>query len=154
MMKTMAVEPHLDAWLSVLHERDGTDILLTHGSPPLLRVDGKLAPLEGEEPLSGADIEKMARAQFHHEGVENESPTAGGPAHFAGELIRPGHESDFAFSWRDLARIRANAFYQRGHCSLSLRRIPMRIPSPGELGVPEVLASILRSPSGMILVTG
>ena len=65
-----------------------------------------------------------------------------------------GREVDFSFSWRDLARIRANAFYQRGQCSLSLRRIPMQIPTPTELGIPGVMAGILRNPSGLILVTG
>ena len=65
-----------------------------------------------------------------------------------------GHEVDFSFSWRDVCRIRANAFYQRGQCSLSLRSIPVRIPTPTELGIPEVMAGILHNPSGLILVTG
>ena len=56
--------------------------------------------------------------------------------------------------WRDLARVRGNAFYQRGQCSLSLRRIPMQIPTPTELGIPGVMAGILHNPSGLILVTG
>jgi twitching motility protein PilT len=68
--------------------------------------------------------------------------------------VRPGNEVDFSFSWRDKARIRANAFYQRSACSLSLRRIPMEIPTPEELGLPAAMAGILRSPSGLVLVTG
>lgn len=135
----MAVESRLDSWLSLLHDLNGTDILLTHNSPPLLRVDGKLSPLEDVKPLTGEDIEGLAKELF---GAKK------------GEDIRPGYEADFAFSWRDLARIRANAFYQRGECSLSLRRIPRQIPSPTELGVPGAMAGILRSPSGIILVTG
>jgi twitching motility protein PilT len=134
-----ALDPQLDAWLSILTDRDGTDILLAHDSPPRLRVDGKLTPLADEQPLTGGDIEKLSRQLFDDE---------------HGERVRPGNECDFAFSWRDQARIRANAFFQRGHCSLSLRRIPMRIPSPVELGIPDIMASILRSPSGLILVTG
>ncbi len=135
----MSVEPHLDAWLSQLHDRNGTDILLTHDTPPCLRVDGRLSPLAGAEPLTGAEIERITRTQM---GDEHE-----------GEL-RMGREVDFSFTWRDLARVRGNAFYQRGQCSLSLRRIPMRIPSPKELGIPSVMAAILRNPSGLILVTG
>ena len=46
----MAVEPHLDAWLAELSHRGGTDILLTAWSAPLLRVDGRLLPLEGPQP--------------------------------------------------------------------------------------------------------
>ena len=135
----MAVEPRLDAWLTVLHEYDGTDILLTDGSRPLLRIDGKLVPLEGAEPLTGEEIEVISRTQIRDQ---------------YGDRLHMGREVDFSFSWRDQARIRANAFYQRGSCALSLRRIPMQIPTPIELGLPPALSGILRSPSGLILVTG
>jgi twitching motility protein PilT len=135
----MSVEPRLDAWLFELHDRGGTDILLTHDSAPLLRVDGRLTPLEGAEPLTGEEIEHIARAQINDQ---------------YGERLRAGREVDFSFSWRNKARIRANAFYQRGYCSLCLRRIPMKIPSPIDLAIPEVMAGILRNPSGIIMVTG
>ncbi len=135
----MAVEPRLDAWLEELDERDGTDILLTHDSPPLLRVDGRLTPLDGAEPLTGDEIEVIARSQIKDQ---------------YGDRLHQGRDVDFSFSWRNRARIRANAFYQRGNCSLSIRRIPMRIPTPSELGIPGVMAGILRNPSGIILVTG
>jgi twitching motility protein PilT len=134
-----AVEPRLDAWLEVLHEHNGTDILLTQGSAPLLRVDGQLRPLDGVDPLTPDEILDIARTQC---------------GDTEGKRIGLGSEVDFSFSWRDEARIRANAFYQRGSCALSIRRIPMEIPTPEHLGLPEALASILRSPSGLILVTG
>ena len=135
----MPIEPRLDAWLGVLHERNGTDILLTAGSPPLLRVDGELNPLEGAGPLSGEDIADISRAMI-------DDPD--------GMRVHSRAEVDFSFSWRDQARIRANAFYQRGECSLSVRRIPMEIPGPETLGLPEAMSGILRNPSGLILVTG
>jgi len=135
----MAIERRLDAWLSELHDRDGTDILLTHDSPPLLRVDGRLTPLDGVDPLTGVEIEIIARSQIKDQ---------------YGDRLHLGQEVDFSFSWRNQARIRANAFYQRGNCSLSLRRIPMDIPTPPDLGIPGVMAGLLRSPSGMIMVTG
>jgi twitching motility protein PilT len=135
----MAVEPRLDAWLAELDERDGTDILLTHDSPPLLRVDGRLTPLDDAEPLTGEEIEVIARNQIRDQ---------------YGDRLHMGREVDFSFSWRNRARIRANAFYQRGNCSVSIRRIPMKIPTPSELGIPGVMADVLRNPSGIILVTG
>jgi twitching motility protein PilT len=133
------VDPRLDAWLSILHDQDGTDILLTDGSKPLLRVDGRLVPLEEAEVLTGEEIEAIARTQLHDQ---------------YGDRLHLGKEVDFSFSWRDRARIRASAFYQRNQCALSMRRIPMRIPGLDELGLPEALSRILRSPSGLILVTG
>ncbi len=136
----MPVEPHLDAWLAELSHRGGTDILLTAGSPPLLRVDGRLLPLEGAHVLSHEDIEGITRAQL--------------PGHHYQDRLEIGKELDFSFTWRDEGRVRANAFYQRAQCSLSLRYIPMRIPSPQELGLPPSVISILTSPSGLVLVTG
>jgi twitching motility protein PilT len=139
MIVVMAVETRLDAWLSVLDERDGTDILLTDGSKPLLRVGGQLAPLEEAEPLSGEEIEVIARTQIRDQ---------------YGDRLHLGREVDFSFSWRNRARIRANAFYQRNQCSLSLRRVPMQIPTAERLGLPDALSGILRGPSGLVLVTG
>jgi twitching motility protein PilT len=134
-----AVETRLDAWLGILHERNGTDILLTEGSSPLLRVDGELQPLDTVDPLSADDIQAITRKQLDDA---------------KGERVHPRAEVDFSFSWQDKARIRANAFYQRGACSLSLRRIPMDIPSPEEIGLPTAVSGLLRNPSGLILVTG
>ena len=75
------------------------------------------------------------------------------PGRLSGGL-HAGRELDFSFSWRDQGRVRANAFYQRGNCSLSLRYIPRRIPTLEELGLPESVVKLLRNPSGLILVTG
>ena len=96
-------------------------------------------PWRGPNRLTGAEIERIARTQM-------------GDGHV--DELHVGREVDFSFSWRDLARVRGNAFYQRSQCSLSLRRIPTRIPSPTELGIPGVMAGILHNPSGLILVTG
>lgn len=135
----MPVDDRLDKWLTVLEQRNGSDILLTAGSPPLLRIDGQLLPLGGAAALSSEVIEEISRNQM-----------GGDSDHH----VHLGAEVDFSFSWRERSRIRANAFYQRGSCSLSLRRIPMTIPSPQELGLPYAMANILRNPSGLILVTG
>jgi twitching motility protein PilT len=134
------VEPHLDAWLTELARRGGTDVLLTAGSPPLLRVDGRLTPATHALPLTGADIEAITRAQL--------------PPGAAQDGLKMGKELDFSFTWHDEGRVRANAFYQRGQCSLSVRYFPLHIPSPEELGLPASIMKLLHSPSGLILVTG
>jgi twitching motility protein PilT len=138
-MEAGAIDERLHQWLSALHGLDGTDILLTHDSKPLLRLDGKLTELAGSEILTGSQIEEIARTHI---------------GDLAGERLKPGEEVDFSFSWDDKARVRVNAYYQRGHCTLSLRRIPMEIPTPQDLGLPESLSDSIRSPSGLILVTG
>ena len=135
----MAVEPRLDAWLKVLEDRGGSDILLTDGSKPLLRIEGALRPLDEAEPLTGEEIEAIARAQIDDR---------------YGDRLHLGQEVEFSFTWRDQARIRASAFYQRNSCALSLRRIPLRIPSLADLGLPSAAERLLSGRHGLILVTG
>lgn len=135
----MAVEARLDAWLRVLDERGGSDILLTDGARPLLRIEGALRPLEEAEPLTGEEIEAIARAQIDDQ---------------YGERIHLGQEVEFSFTWRNQARIRASAFYQRNTCALSLKRIPLRIPRLTDLGLPPEVRRLLTGGQGLILVTG
>jgi twitching motility protein PilT len=137
--QTVAVEARLDAWLSVLHDLGGSDLLLTDGSKPLLRVDGALRRLEGAEPLTGEEIEAIARTQIDDQ---------------YGDRLHLGREVEFAFTWRDLDRIRASAFYQRAACSLSLRRIPLLLPELADLALPDGLAHLLSGRNGLIVVTG
>jgi twitching motility protein PilT len=134
----VAVDSRLDAWLSLLHDAQGTDILLTAGSRPLLRVDGSLTQLENADALLSEEIEEIAAQLLDDRGGN----------------LRDRGEIDLTFSWRDSDRIRGNVFYQRNTCSISLRRIPMVIPTPLELGLPTALSSLLRNPSGLVLVTG
>jgi twitching motility protein PilT len=64
------------------------------------------------------------------------------------------HEYDFSFSWRDDARIRGNAFTQRGLTAVALRMIPRSIPSPDDLGLPPVLRDLALRHQGLVLMTG
>ncbi len=59
-----------------------------------------------------------------------------------------------ALSWRDQARLRGNAFHQRGTCALAMRIITMAIPTIAQLGLPPVVADLTDKPHGLILVTG
>jgi twitching motility protein PilT len=129
----------VDEWLAVLDERNGSDMLLMAESPPMLRVDGALRPLQEAGVLSEADVDSIAAVQLGEE--------------LSARLVVE-REIDFSFTWRDKARVRGNAFYQRGCRSLALRRIPMEIPTPDLLGMPQGIIDVLRKPSGLILVTG
>jgi twitching motility protein PilT len=135
----VAVEPRLDAWLAVLHRLDGSDLLLHAGSVPQMRVGGRLAPMRRAERLTGEEIEAIARAQADDR---------------YGERLHLGREVNFAFTWRDLDRIRANAFYQSGACTLVLRRLPLKVPTLAELGLPDSLAGLLSGRPGLLVVTG
>ena len=135
----MATEARLDAWLSVLHERGGSDILLSDGAKPVIRVDGSLVALEEAEPLTGEEIEAIIRAQIDDQ---------------YGERVHLGREVEFSFTWRNRSRVRATIFYQRNSCSAALHRIPLSIPTLDELGVPSEVADIIIGRPGLVLVTG
>ena len=134
-----AASPILDSWLNKLWERGGSDLLLSGGSPPRIRVDSRLQPIEGEAVLSGDDIDKIARPLL----TEEQSM-----------IFEEQMDVDFAFSWGDRARIRGSIFTQRSSTALALRIIPARIPSFEELGLPPVANWVAQQPRGFVLVTG
>ena len=130
-----AIEP----WLERLWEKGGSDLLLSGGSPPRIRVDGKLLPLDGVPMLTGAQIDDIATPLL----------TPGQQMIFDEQL-----DVDFAFSWKDRARIRGSVFTQRGETALALRVIPARIPTFEDLGLPPVANWVAEQPRGFVLVTG
>jgi twitching motility protein PilT len=71
-----------------------------------------------------------------------------------GERLHEEREVDFAFGWRDRARMRGNAFHQQGTVAMALRLIPREIPTFEDLGLPPIVDDLVRLPQGLILVTG
>ena len=129
----------IDPWIAVLWDQRGSDLLLADDSPPRIRVDGKLRPVENAASLTGRQIHDIAWPLL----------TKG-----QREIFETQMDVDFAFSWRDLARIRGSVFTQRGQTALSLRVIPSKIPSFEELGLPVAAEMVAQQPRGFVLVTG
>ena len=129
----------IDPWLQELWDRKGTDLLLTAGAPPLLRIDGQLEPYDALPALTPAEVDKLV-AQVLGEDLM---------AKFDFEC-----EVDFSFSWQERARFRGNAFRQRHSSALALRLIPFQIPTFADLGLPEIVNDFVKLPHGLILVTG
>jgi twitching motility protein PilT len=129
----------IEPWLQSLWEQGGSDLLLSGGSPPRIRVDGKLKPLTDVQILTGDQINEIALPLL-----------TDGQRMIFEELL----DVDFAFSWADKARIRGSIFTQRGQTALALRVIPARIPSFEELGLPYAASWVAEQPRGFVLVTG
>ena len=129
----------IDGLLALLWEADGTDLLLSVGLPPMMRVDGALSPAPDAEALTSEDANALLAEILTPEQAE------------AWDRSR---EYDFSFSWRDDARIRGNAFTQRGLTAVALRMIPRTIPLPEDLGLPPVLRDLALRHQGLILMTG
>ena len=129
----------IDPWLQALWDQNGTDLLLSGGSQPRVRVTGRLQPLGNAPILSGSDIREISLPLL----------TPGQRAIFEEFL-----DVDFSFSWGDRARIRGSVFTQRGQTALALRVIPTKIPSFEELGLPWAANWVAEQPRGFVLVTG
>ena len=129
----------IDAALTYLVERDGSDLHVKVDSPPVARVHGDLWALKGAQPLTPTDTEKA----LHRIADQN---------HLT-EFEEHG-EIDFSYELPGVSRFRVNAFRQRGSVSIALRAIPFSIRTINELGLPEVVRTLADQPRGIILVTG
>ncbi|HEU4963794.1 MAG TPA: type IV pilus twitching motility protein PilT [Bacilli bacterium] len=124
--------------LRTAHEQGASDLHLTVGSPPVLRINGDLRALP-DSALTASDTERIARELLRPDAYD--------------KLIEQG-EYDFSWDLPDVSRFRVNAFRQRGSLSLAVRTVPTRVPSPEELRLPELLLDITERPQGLFLVTG
>ena len=89
----------IEAWLQELWDRGGSDLLLSEGVKPMIRVDGGLVPIEAADVLTAERVEELVSGLL--------------PEDKRTELVRH-REVDFSFGWQDIARFRGNAFHQRG----------------------------------------
>ena len=132
----MAVTLH--QLLKTLVEQGGTDLHVTTNSPPQIRVDGNLVPMQ-LPPLTAPETKALAYSVLTDQ-----------QKHRFEESL----ELDFSFGVRGLARFRANVFSQRGAVAAAFRTIPWEVKNFQDLGLPDVVASLCEKPRGLILVTG
>src|SRR5258708_38487380 len=126
--------------LDNLIELAASDLLLSCGSPPRMRKDGRIELVESDAPpLTPADTERLLRELLQ-------------PADW--KVLQKRRQVDFAFTWRDQARIRGNAYYQRDSLAAAFRLLPLQIPGFELLGMPESVHKLLGGRQGLILVTG
>ncbi len=135
----MMVDGELSRWVGMLWDRRGTDLHLSDSSPPLIRKGGNLERLPDERVLSGKEIYGLLHEIFD---VEQR------------EQFEHHREVDFAVAWEGKARLRGNAFYQRGEASLALRIIPSTVPGFDEIGMPQAVRNLATLPQGLVLFTG
>jgi twitching motility protein PilT len=129
----------LSELLRKLDEMHGSDLHITTGSAPQIRVDGHLRPLEAFRALTSADTKQLAY-----------SVLTDAQKHRFEESL----ELDFSFGVKGLSRFRANIFNQRGAVGAVFRAIPYEIKPFEQLGLPNVVQAMCDKPRGLILVTG
>ncbi|MBN2332334.1 MAG: type IV pilus twitching motility protein PilT [Deltaproteobacteria bacterium] len=124
--------------LKTMHDENASDLHITSGTPPQLRIDGKLYPLE-LPPMTPTDTKQMCYS------VLTDSQK---------HRFEENNELDLSFGVKGLSRFRANIFVQRGTVAGAFRAIPYEIRSFEDLGLPPVIQELTKKPSGLILVTG
>jgi twitching motility protein PilT len=127
-----------NGWLSLLVERNGSDLHVKVGTPPKVRQSGALLPLD-REPLSHDEMEAIGTAIVPHERIER---------------FEAAGEVDFAYSLPGVGRFRVNVFRQRGSVSAVFRTLRFGGPSFDEMGLPEVIRQLADEQRGLVLVTG
>ncbi len=116
----------------------GSDIHITVGRPPVLRIDGSLRPLETKvlEPDDTFALMKSITPERNQQELQEEGGT------------------DYGFAYGEVCRFRVAVFKQKGNIAIVLRLIPSKILTFDEIGLPKICAALCRRPRGMFLVTG
>lgn len=124
--------------LTLLIEQSASDLHITSGSPPQLRIDGNLRQVS-LPPLSPTDTKRLAYSIL----TERQK-----------KQFEEANELDLSFGVKNLSRFRANIFMQRGAVAAAIRVIPYKILDFATLGLPDVVEEIAKKPKGLVLVTG
>ena len=131
--------PSIEAFLREMIERGASDLHITTGTHPQIRLHGKLTPLSQFEVQSPQDTQRLAYS------VLNEGQK---------QKFEEENELDLSFGIQGLARFRCNVYRQRGAVAAAIRVIPVKIRGFDELGLPAIVEQMAERPKGLILVTG
>lgn len=135
-MKTLSSLTNL---LEIAVDQGASDLHLTSGIPPYLRVYGNLVPISGLAPLSPLDIETLVKPVIDTVTWDN---------------LEEKGEIDFSYGLRGIGRFRCSVYHQRGSLTAAMRVINSKVQSLEALGLPEILGEICSKKNGLVLVTG
>jgi twitching motility protein PilT len=130
---------HINELLAVAVKRNASDLHLTIGRPPMLRLFGELMPIDGQPVLTHTSIREVLTPLLdeHRQRILNQT----------GQI-------DFSYGVADLGRFRINIFRQRGTVAAVMRLIPSQVPPLEALGLPEAVKGFAEKARGLVLVTG
>jgi len=121
-------------------ERGASDLHMSAGAPPCLRIDERLLPIDGDGALTPEETQRLAYSLLSPPQIET---------------FEREKELDMSFGISGMGRFRVNVFYQRGTVSLAIRMLPLAARTFVECGLPEkVVTDLCRRPKGLVLVTG
>lgn len=130
--------PHLDPLLECLLTLDGSDLYLTVGIPPSVRVADRIVTLR-DIPLLDNDINQLVEEALSADQLQEFQATM---------------EANLSLLWTERLRFRINVFRQQQHCGMVIRRIQSEIPTLEELGLPKIYGDLIMENRGLILIVG
>ena len=138
-MNKTQVEVRVKEYLQMVAQQGGSDLHLSVGRPPIIRIDGKLYPISGEKKLAAAEIEDAANAILNEEQRMR---------------LKKNMQIDFSLDLDGKARFRCNIYFQKGSLSAAFRMIPSKIKTLEELNLPNILYEFTKPSQGFVLITG
>ncbi len=135
----MNAQPKIEVLLEECVKRKASDLHIQVGLPPMLRIDGKLAPVPGTDVLNDEAVEALIFAILDEDQKQ---------------VLLKDKEFDFSFAFGDMGRFRVNAFHERGNLAAALRLITNNMQTIEQLGLPSVVNKFADYPRGLVLVTG
>jgi len=137
MEREQAIKFMLDL-LKLLKQKNGSDLFITVGFPPAMKVDGKVTPVS-KQPLSPENAKALTYCIMNDRQLKEYESTK---------------ECNFAIAPPGVGRFRCNSFIQQGHPGLVMRTITTEIPTLDGLGLPEVLKDIIMTKNGLVILVG
>lgn len=119
-------------------EMNASDVHLTVGIPPVMRINGNLVPF-GEDKFTPKEIERCVKEILNEEQLNKYNEFG---------------EIDLSYSLNGVGRFRINVFRQRGSNAIALRTVPLQVPTLDKLGMPQLIKDLTKKARGLILVTG
>jgi twitching motility protein PilT len=129
---------NVDTLLRLMFEKGASDLHITAGAPPMLRIDGVMTPTEYEK------LRPEITQQLIYSILTDEQK----------EKFEKDNELDISFGVEGVGRVRMNVFQQRGSVASVMRNIPSKIRSFDDLKLPPVIKDLVKLPKGLVLVTG
>lgn len=120
-------------------KEQASDLHLSVGHPPVLRISGRLVPLVKRKPVTEESVKELIFSLMDEEQQQR---------------LAKEKEVDFSYNFNDKARFRVNVFYQTGNISCALRLIPQEIKTLEELNLPPILHRFATANQGFVLITG
>jgi twitching motility protein PilU len=124
--------------LKLMIEKKGSDLFITEGFPPAIKVHGKVSPVSKTN-LTGENTKSMTYAIMNDKQLKEYEATK---------------ECNFAINPVGIGRFRVNAFIQKSYCGMVLRTIETEVPTIEKLGLPEVLRDICMTKRGLVILVG